>query len=308
MESYFTYLDFWPAYFNLNCNGDKCSPSSANSFFSFFGIQDYSFSYDLSFPVFVEVKDPDALKSKGYSFNFFLEANIRNNKPMPVDFAPLATALISERSQLCDSRTSGKIKIKVTDADTKKPAEDAQIIYTLIGESCFIAPTNAEGAIEENFPVGVGGVISVVKDNYIGKSVEFDPQIGVDKSLNIKLQPIQTKKIIVKKKNVVKTLDGWKFSDAALDLSDKESASLTFTRVNSEGELEFSSSASYQGRQAEPSEIELAAGDYTAEATLLLSDKLVIPEKEKCEGGVLGIGQQCYKIPKIHFGEGSSPG
>ena len=294
LESYFTYLDFWPAYFNLNCNGERCAPSSASSVFSFFGIQDYSFSYDLSFPVLVEVNDPDALKGKGYSFNYFLEGNVRDNKPMPVDFAELETASLSERSQLCDSRTSGKIKVKAADALSKKPIEDAQVLYTLIGESCFISSTNKEGTINENFPVGIGGVVNVIKDNYIGKSVEIDPQIEVDKSLNVELQPIKTKKIIIKKKNVAKTANGWKFNGEPQDLSDKESASLTFTRINSEGELDFSSSASYQGKQQEASEIELAPGDYKAEATLLLSGKLVIPEKGN--------------VPKIDFGEGSSPG
>ena len=308
LESYFTYLDFWPLYFDLNCNGERCVPSSSNSVFSFFGIQDYSFSYDLSFPVLIEVMDPDALHGQGYRFNFFMEGNIRNNKPMPVNFAPLETASLSERSQLCDSRTSGKIKVKVTDAYSKKPIDDAQVLYTLIGETCFISSTNADGTINENFPVGVGGVIDVVKDQYIGKYLEFDPKVDVDDSLNVELQPIQTKKIIIKKKNVVKTPDGWKFNDVAQDLNDKESATTTITRINSEDELEFSSSADYHGQQPAQGEIELALGNYTIDATLLLSDKLVIPEKEKCEGSILGIGRQCYKIPRIDYGEGSSPG
>lgn len=305
LEAYFTYLDFWPAYFELNCNGERCRPSSANSFFSFFGIQEYSFSYDLSFPVLVEVRDPDALKSQGYSFSFFLESNARNNKPMPVDFAPLETASLSERSQLCDSRTSGKISVSIADALSKKPLEDAQVFYTLTGESCFISQTNSDGAISEKFPVGVGGFLNIIKEGYIGKSVEFDPELETEASLDVGLQPIQTKKIVIRKKSVVKNADGWKFNDAVQDLSDKESASVTLTRI-SEDDLEFSSSAGYQGRQKEASEIELAPGDYVADATLLLSDRLVIPEQERCTGSLLA--RECYKIPQIDFGEGSSPG
>ena len=53
LAAYFTYLDFWPAYFELNCKGERCAPSSTNSLISFFGIQQYRFVYDLSFPVLV---------------------------------------------------------------------------------------------------------------------------------------------------------------------------------------------------------------------------------------------------------------
>ncbi|MBI2559096.1 hypothetical protein HYW20_07280 [Candidatus Woesearchaeota archaeon] len=305
LAAYFTYLDFWPAYFDMNCNGNKCEPSSANSLISFFGIQTYRFTYDLSFPVLVEVQDPYALNGQGYSFNFFLEGNIRNNKPMPGDFTPLERASLSERSLLCDARTSGNISVNVANAANKKPVEDAQVLYTVTGESCFIGSTNGDGILNENFPVAVGGVANILGEEYIGKAVEFDAKAEADASLRVSLNPIYTKKAVVKKKNVVKTPQGWRFTSNAVDLNSKEAATITLTRVSDGTELEFSSIVHYEGKAEET---EIAPGTYTAEGNLILNQKIVIPEKEICFAkGIFG-GKECQKTPRIDFGERQASG
>ncbi|MBI2649742.1 hypothetical protein HYX04_00335 [Candidatus Woesearchaeota archaeon] len=305
MAAYFTYLDFWPAYFDLNCNGERCVPSSANSLISFFGIQEYRFAYDLSFPVLVEVQDPFALNGQGYSFNFFLEGNIRNNKAMPADFIPLERAALSERSLLCDARTSGNVTVNVVNAANKKPVDDAHVLYTIIDESCFIGSTDSGGILTERFPVAVGGAVSIVKDSYIGKAIEFDTKLNADGSLKASIQPIYIKNLVIKKKNVVKTSQGWQFSNAPADLSSKESATVTLTRVSSENELDFSSVASYEGQSTE---MEIAPGTYAADITLVLDERIVIPEKQKCvKKGIFGE-KECFTIPKVDFGEKSAPG
>ncbi|MAG91727.1 hypothetical protein CMO83_03560 [Candidatus Woesearchaeota archaeon] len=311
LSAQFTYLDFWSTYFDLNCNGERCVPSSANSIIPFipFGIQTYQFAYDLSFPVFVEVQDPFALNGQGYTFNFFLEGNIRNNEHMAGDFTQLDLISFSERSQLCDIRTSSDVTVKVSDLVSKNPIDDAQVLYTLIDESCFIGSTLADGTLKEKFPIGVGGVVNLIKDNYIGKAVEFDAKIDSELSLDAEITPIFTKKVIIKKKNVVKTLQGWQFVDAPLDLSSKEHAIVTLLRISDGTELDFSSVAQYQGQQ-QPSEIEIAPGTYAADITLMLNERIVIPESEKCyrDPKKLFLGKKCFTIPEIDFGERSTPG
>lgn len=308
LSAEFTYLDFWPAYFDLNCQGEKCAPSSANSLISFFGIQEYKFAYDLSFPVMVEIKEPFALNGQGYSFNFFLEGNIRNNKPMPSDFNPLETADVSERSLLCDARTSGNVTIAVVNAANKKPVDGVQVLYTVIDENCFIGATNGEGTLKEAFPVAAGGAVNIVRDGFIGKAVEFDAKLSSESALKIGIQPIYTKKLVVKKKNVVKTSRGWQFIDRPVDLSDKESALIKLTRINDEGELDFSSVASYDSSRKEPSEIEIAPGSYAADISLFLDERIIVPEKQKCVRKNIFGDKECFTIPKIDFGGKSTPG
>lgn len=309
LDPKFTYLNNWPIYFNLNCEGQRCKASTANSLIQLFGIQDYKFVYDLSFPVFVEINDPFALNGLGYTFDFFLEGNIRDNQPMASNYQGLAALPLSlERSQLCDLRTSGDVTINVKDSVTEKSIEGAQVFYKVIDESCYIGQTLSP--LIEKFPVALGGVLSIVKDNYIGKSVDFAAEPDVEQSLDIDLQPVYTKNLIIKKKNVKKGADGWAFEDAPVDLTDKEYAFITLRRVDSGSEQEFSSIASYYGKE-EPTQIELAPGTYEAEASLILNQKIVIPERQECERvriiGIIPVGE-CYTIPPIDFGKGATEG
>ena len=87
----FAYLPWWKPYFDMNCEGEVCLPQSVSisSMFLMVGLHKYAFSYDVSYPVLVEVRDFDAFKGEGYSFKFFIEANVRNNAAMPSEFRPL---------------------------------------------------------------------------------------------------------------------------------------------------------------------------------------------------------------------------
>jgi len=258
----------------------------------------------------VEITDPSALNNQGYTFRFLLEGNVRNNEIMQESTPSIQIGTESDRSQLCDLRTSGDVELKILDAATKKPIGDAQVTYTVAEESCFIGATDANGALKQKFPVALGGVVDVAKEGYIGKSVEFDAQIGADSSKTIELQPTQTKKVVVKKKNVVKTPQGWKFVDKAEDLNNKENAIISLTRISDNGELEFSTVANYEG-QGEKSEIELAPGRYTADITLRLDQKIMIPEQVKevwKPTKTNPFHKEKYPIPAIDFSQGTTPG
>ena len=309
LAAYFTYLDFWPVYFDLNCKGERCEPSSASGLIPLvpFGIQNYRFDYDLSFPVMVEVEDPYALNGRRYSFNFFLEGNIRNNKFLDVDFDPIEISSASESSQLCELKTSRNVSINVADASTKKHIAEAQVLYTLIDESCFIGSTDSEGRLKEQFPIGIGGVVNIVKEDYIGKAVEFDASIDSEKSVNAEINPISSKKLIIKKKNVAKTPQGWAFSSEALDLNAKERAVVTLERISDGTELEFSSFAEFDGKNKESS-IQMAPGLYSEEITLMLNEKIIVPEREKCENIVGPLYKKCFTIPKVDLSQNSLPG
>lgn len=299
----FTYLDFWPAYFELNCKGERCAPGSANAVLPLpLGIQTYRFNYDISFPVLVEIQDPFALNEQGYSFNFFLEGNVRNNRQMDASFEQLEV-LPAGGSQLCDIRTSGSIEVKASDAATKQPLSDAQVFYTIADESCLIGATFQDGTLTERFPVGVGGVANIVKSGYVGKAIELDTELDADALVSAELQPVYSKKVIIRKKSMVKTPQGWQFADSAIDLDEKESATVIMTRTGEENELDFSSAATYS---KEPADIEIAPGNYEADISLMLNERIVIPESEKC-AGIFPI-RKCETIPKIDFGERATPG
>ena len=83
LEISFDYLG-WPIYFDIS--GKDFVGGQELFFTNPLGIPPFSLTmqryrnqYDISSPVLVTIRDPDALGGKGYTFTFALESNLRNN-------------------------------------------------------------------------------------------------------------------------------------------------------------------------------------------------------------------------------------
>jgi len=85
LDANFIFLD-WPIYLDITpSKGNKLQPSTYRREFPYDVVSDvqsnyYEFFYDVAFPVVIEVRDEDALRGRGYSFLFALEANVMDNK------------------------------------------------------------------------------------------------------------------------------------------------------------------------------------------------------------------------------------
>jgi len=304
LDAAFSYLDFWPAYFELNCDGEICQPESASSnLLAFIGLQRYNFVYDISFPALVEIFDENALNGRGYKFNFFLEANVRNNKELESEFIPLQAANIPAASFLCDlgNRNSADVIIKAVDAFESKPLEDVSITLSVAGESCYIGNTNENGTLVAKFPTGTAGaVVSLLKPDYISKSQLFDAHPTKKLSLEAELDPVKDKKIAIKKKLIEKTSRGWEFTNRISDLKPNEEALVTLTRLSPLEEEEFDAVASIQGPNEE--QIRLAPGRYEVNINMFLRENLRIPEKMvKKRTGL--FSEEEFTIPGFEFNE-----
>lgn len=305
LEASFSYLDSWQIYFDLNCNGELCEPQSANSpFFNLLGIQRYQFSYDASYPVLVEINDPAALNNRGYTFRFFIEANVRNNEPMPSDFSPLNATSAKGSTMLCDyeQRQSSNITIKVTDKFDRSPISGATVTYSVAGESCFIGTTSASGALTAKFPTGsVGGIVTLIQEDHLMQSMLFDPG-GKNNNVEIGMQPMKKMKFIVKKKNFVKQSGSWVFVDQAIDLDSEEEAFVSLERKGTSEEQDFSTGAYYSIAEKEIPAAYIASGDYEMTIDLLSYKDMVIPERHVKESGMLGQDVE-YTLPRMDFGK-----
>ncbi|MBI2208222.1 hypothetical protein HYU50_01900 [Candidatus Woesearchaeota archaeon] len=298
----FNYLDFWPAYFNINCNGDICQPESASSnLLAFIGLQRYDFAYDISFPALVEVFDENALNGRGYKFNFFLEANVRNNQELESEFVPLQAANVPTASFLCniENRNSADVTIKAIDAVEAKPLEDVSVTLSVAGESCYIGSTNEDGTLVAKFPTGTAGaVVGLLKPDYISKSQLFDASPDRKLSVEAKLDPVKDKKIAVKKKLLEKTNRGWEFTNKISDLKPEEEAFVTLTRLSPATEEDFDAVASIKGTNEE--QIRLAPGRYEVNINTFLREDIRIPEKKvKKKTGL--FSEEEFTIPGIDF-------
>lgn len=279
----FRYNPFWKVYFELNCDGETCRPESIGTdvfsdvFGSLFGIQNYNFVYDLSFPVEVEIYDPYALNNRGYNFRFFLEGNIRANDVMETGFRAIQSIFL-ETTMLCDEdkRNSGDIIMEVKDYITNRGIDDVQIAYSSYEENCLIGSTK-NGTFKGKFPVMLGGTVSFLKEGFISYSQRFDTGLDKEDRLDIMLKPKLSKKFIVKKRLMERGGYGWGLGGEA-NLRGDEEAMVMLTRKGSLNEGEFAASAIHLGNQTEPSEIEIAPGSYDIKINLLYNKPIRIPE------------------------------
>jgi len=300
LEASFDYIG-WPIYFDLNCNGDLCQPESVSvGFIDLPGLQRYNFAYDLSFPVLVTIHDSSALNTKGYSFRFFIEGNIRNNDVMKTDFMPLQQISLDTGSMLCDinKRNSGNITVKVSDAENK-PVSSVQIAYTCAEESCFIGKTDEKGIFSGSFPVCAGGIISYLKDGYAGKSEILNTELGKDGSKEALLDKVYDKTFTIKKKKVVKTSSGWQFQQGIYEL-ENEQATLSLSKKIVAGEAPLSAISEYNAGD-DAVEIKVAPGEYFIDINMLSNDTIIIPARTEKEGSWPLEEEVDY--PRVEFNE-----
>lgn len=304
LQATFSYLDFWPPYFDMNCKGDICQPESVSSdLLSVIGIQRYNFFYDLSYPVLVNIFEEDALNGRGYEFNLFLESNIRNNNELRTGFAPLEVSSIELGSGLCDlgNRNSKPVTITTKDKSSSTPLGNVNIVFNVAGESCYIGSTSDNGTLISKFPAGtVGGTISFMHEDYLSESKLFDASLTDEKIIEEKLEPIADKSIEIKKKLLEKVGNEWVFTNKVESLRSNEEAFITLTRISSLEEDDFSAAANIQGTSKEL--IQIVPGKYTLNVNMFLRENLKIPERKvKKRTGL--FEEEEFDIPGTEFNE-----
>lgn len=248
----FTYLPWWKPYFDLNCNGEACMPESLSSSYMFiFGIQKYTFAYDISYPVLVEIYDPTSFKGEGYSLKFFMEANMRNNFPMPPVFEPLKAIEITTTTMLCDpsQRTSGNITIAVRDARTKAGVNEAAVGYRCGIESCALGET-INGTLATQMPRCIGGQLSASHKKYQTVLTPFDVTDDKPAEAIIELQPYTILNFTAKKWLLKKGVD-WNLDTAEPHSQDADEDTLIVLKRKIDGpdDVQFSAFGEVCGRE-----------------------------------------------------------
>jgi hypothetical protein len=292
----FNYLDVWPVYFDLNCQGEVCRPETVGATVILpIGIQRYNFLYDLSYPVLVSISDPEALDMKGYEFQFMLEGNIRDNAPLNGSYVPLVSAIGVEESMLCDAdkRNSGPVALRARDAASGELLDGVEVMYSCAEESCPMG-ASSEGVLETQFPVCLGGIVSFIKEGYLGKAQWLSTELEEEQEVEVSLYPLNTLEMEVEKFKVVKS-GGWSVRSNPVMLDDRETATITLERVGELGDEAHSVTLQYTNDEA-PVEVSLAPGTYRITAQVLLDDTVTFLPDERCEGS--WWHEECFNIPE----------
>ena len=213
----FNYANFWPMYFDINPKkGELLIPiTNINVPLLRFCITRYKFAYDMSFPVVVEMEDPNAFNGQGYFFRFAMESNIRRNQNINLtrdQSKDTDESLGLGESSFCneEQKLSGNITMTFTDKSTGKPVAGVNPFFCVpdadgecTSDMCAMRPSDSVGKTVEKFPLGIG-VMYTNKDDYQDYAQTFGTALDKPYELNIQLDPLRTRNISVQKKIVEK--------------------------------------------------------------------------------------------------------
>ncbi|MFA5796803.1 MAG: hypothetical protein WC916_02050 [Candidatus Woesearchaeota archaeon] len=171
-----------------------------------FFMNDYRFKYDLSYPVMIKLTDPQAFNGEGYSFTIALEANIRQNVPVTGNITVVQYGNGTRGVEL-DSviqKPNRTIIIETSDKHTQKPLDGVIISYRC-GPQYSIGTTQMsakKAVLKDRMPFcQFGGEIIYEKPGYMGSSIPFNNDEGVDTRLfKLALWPIVEKQVKIYKR------------------------------------------------------------------------------------------------------------
>ena len=291
----------------------------------------YQFGYDVSYPVLVTLRDPNAFAGDGYVFRFALESNVRQNMPVfeSSDESSVQSQIPSSmrESVFCrrDNFNSGDIKIEVRSADSNQEIEGAIIEYNCGSDFCRIGQTSRIGNdiyFRGNFPVCAGGILEVSALGYETKLLPLSTELDVGRELNvIRLNPVFELDVNVKVFGLEKTGSSWAIDwNNPKELRSGESIFLAFEKlVDDPYDSEHLFISYLEGPGDNPDFtgiLELVPGTYSVFGQLILDtheneylDPIIIPESKEtiCIGLDTPLGcvgdEKDIEFPEIEIGE-----
>lgn len=317
LELYFNYLRWWQIYFDLNCDGELCRPESfSNTYMILVGNQRYQFYYTMAFPVMVRIHDPSAFNGQGYDYYFFLESNVRYNEPLQPGDSPHPDVLIGGSSMICNEnqRNSGEYVFSVVDDLTDELLEDLAVTYNCGQDSCPIEVME-DGEFKGKLPICAGGMLSLIKDKYMQKSMYVSTKLDKGEDLGeIRLEPLRARNIKINKimfKKPSKDSEEWTIAGEG-PLKPKQEATIILKKEKLPGEQEQMQVAFLSGDQDQQQldditsaaitrNITVVPGTYNVDVMLIDKNTIEIPEETRTMGALL-ISHD-FTIPSIVFNE-----
>ncbi len=209
-----------------------------------FVLQDYRFKYDISYPLIVNIHDPDALAGEGFEFQFALEVAVRNNAPAFINQSVAPYSVVFERG-IGDAPVDVTHTFIARNARTNQLLSNVSVSY-LCGNEFVLGLTSAtvDGPrLHAQMPYcEFGGAIQFSHPDYFAETIFFNNVLDVSPEVfEQELWPLQEKEVIVRKRSVQEILDvideatGGLFALESVfsDLEDDEEVLLNIERVQS---------------------------------------------------------------------------
>jgi len=245
----FSFSNNFPFYFEVTPQEGgvmKSGMTAGSEMISYVCLQLWKFTYDVNYPVLVQVKDD---KSK-FVFNLALTVHVKRNRGNRKSQGVLTPSGVSiEYATADDYCNKRKIPITVntyelienneTGVYWREPLSGVNLTYTCLKYKCDIGETNYNfaqkghvAAMKTNFPYCSGGILRGKKTDY----KEVWKRVVANQAKSVDLELIQLLKFPAKKIKVVKnkfnTLVGLeaKSLGSTEQMSNKETVSIKITR------------------------------------------------------------------------------
>lgn len=243
----FNYDQNYPFYFEVTPregNTMKSGQFGGTNLLSFLCLQNWKFTYDVVYPVLVQVRD----ETTGYNFNFAFTVHLIRNKADRRE-AEARTSNLFERSTNEDYCQEAKSPLTVysyelvenekTGVYDRTPLGDVNTTFSCLKYSCEMGTTNYDfggsGAIAGytmNFPYCVGGILRGIKEGY----KETWQKVRTSPAQEVELELVPLFSFPAKQIKVVKHDLG---SLSLTDLSQFDSSQLAPSQPLAENEVAF---------------------------------------------------------------------
>lgn len=284
-----------------------------------FGITQYQFTYDLSYPVVFQLTDPSALGGEGLTFQFAVEVNLRNNEPLSYTGEPLGEAAV-RGSLFGEPPFEAGVTVNVLVKDLSGAPLAADVTYQCGEDAKFLGRTGADGRLQARLPVCIGGTVEARADGFgsaqqlVHSLPEGDrPFEAEDVILELPLKV--DIEIAVEKYRVRRdigpggTMLPWAAEMGfSSDLDADDAVTITLTNTADQA------SQAVEVRPGQPATVPLTAGAYKVDAFAQrlfgidaetgmrhAQDSYTIPEKEECVDPGILHRERCYTYPAHTF-------
>ena len=159
-------------------NTMKSGGFKGNDLISNLCLQFWKFTYDVTYPVLVQVRD----ETTGYNFNSAMTVHLVRNQPnrnVPIQARQSSSLSFADDDAFCDNRRIPMTIMTSELVDNKKgvfftePLEGVDVSFTCLKYRCDIGQTNlnfaqrgAQAGFTANLPYCVGGIMRGEKDGY----------------------------------------------------------------------------------------------------------------------------------------------
>ena len=161
-------------------------------------IYDYSFEYDLTFPIIASLKAENVHKGQDLIFRFGMQANIRNNLPLNQELG-LDFVEFQPNYEFSNPETFvyNPVYIQTIDKDIGFTIDNVSIFYNC-GQEVFI-DTTYFGYVYDFLPFCLGGKIIATHPNYANVIYPYDNLDTSDEDIILEMKPIREIEVEVRK-------------------------------------------------------------------------------------------------------------